>query len=221
MDGFAQRAGVGVVIHYGGDTQGVSEERGELEIVPAADVGREGHALIMEIDGAAEADAAALKGCLALPLARDPDNLLEHPIPCAFAIGGPRFAADHLVVLEERHGELGTTDVDGERIHNCAAAAKTSAGEAVPVPFFMIVTEATRLPKRTASTGDPVTASARAVPAEKLSPAPQISTGCGIGFVSQNVFSSREMTLAPFGPSVTIIRLALQCSRRTLRRSEE
>src|SRR5882724_1667455 len=216
MYSFAEGACVGVVIHDGGHAQGVGEERGELEIVPAADVGRKGHALVAEIDGAAKADAAALEGQLALPRARDTDNLLEHPITRALPIGGPRFTADHFVAFEKSHGELGTADVHCQGIHCwAAAAAKTSAGDAVPVPFFMMVTDATRLPKRTASTGEPVTASARAVPAEKLSPAPQISTGLEIGFVSQNVFSSCEMTLAPFGPSVTIIRLALQYSRKT------
>ena len=46
----------------------------------------------------------------------------------------------------------------------------------------MIVMEATRLPKRAASAGDPVTRRASDAPAEKLSPAPQMSTGLGIGF---------------------------------------
>ena len=47
----------------------------------------------------------------------------------------------------------------------------------------MIVIEATRFPKRAASTGDRVTASAIAAPAEKLSPAPQMSTGFSTAFV--------------------------------------
>src|SRR5437868_13034631 len=47
-------------------------------------------------------------------------------------------------------------------------ASRISAGDAVPVPFFMIVMEATRFPKRAASIAEPVTASATAAPAEKL-----------------------------------------------------
>ncbi len=107
-------------------------------------------------------------------------DLREHPFAPAFAVRGARFAGDHAVAVEDGHGELGAADVDGQCLHASqpASAASTSAGDAVPVPFFMIVTEATRLPKRAAAIGEPVTASARAAPAEKLSPAPQMSTGC-------------------------------------------
>jgi hypothetical protein len=41
----------------------------------------------------------------------------------------------------------------------------------------MIVTDATRFPNAAAATASPVAANAIAAPAEKLSPAPQMSTG--------------------------------------------
>ena len=62
-----------------------------------------------------------------------------------------------------------------------ATAARISWGDAVPVPFFMTVMEATMLPKLAASTGSWVTAMVSAVPAAKLSPAPQMSTGFSTG----------------------------------------
>src|SRR5690242_6854810 len=78
----------------------------------------------------------------------------------------------------------------------------------------MMVMEATRLPNSTARMGERVTARAMAAPAEKLSPAPQILTGFGIGFVSQNCFVPAPSTVTAFGPSVTINNLALQHSCR-------
>src|SRR6185437_10622142 len=46
----------------------------------------------------------------------------------------------------------------------CAIAARTSLADAVPVPRFMMVTEATVLPMRTASSGSPVSANATDAP---------------------------------------------------------
>jgi hypothetical protein len=74
---------------------------------------------------------------------------------------------------------------------------QTSSGDAVPVPFFMIVMEATRLPKRAASAGEPVTRRASDAPAEKLSPAPQISTGSATGRVRTHVRPIRSTIRTP------------------------
>ena len=48
------------------------------------------------------------------------------------------------------------------------------------MPGFITVIEATMLPKRTASSGEPVILRTAAAPAVKLSPAPQMSIGCAI-----------------------------------------
>ena len=69
-------------------------------------------------------------------------------------------------------------------------SSMTSAGEAVPVPFFMMVMAATRLPKRAACSGSPVTRKAIAAPAVKLSPAPQISTGLATGSRCDPLFAA-------------------------------
>ena len=92
-------------------------------------------------------------------------------------------------------------------------AAITSSGDAVPVPFFMIVIDATRFPNRAASTADPVTASVIAAPAEKLSPAPQISTGFSTALPGTIVWPRSSITNAPSPPNVTINDRAEVCSR--------
>jgi len=143
-------------------------------------VGREGYALLAEIDGAAKADAAALEGQLALHSRAIPDNLLEHPITRALAIGGPRFTAIILSPSKRATANLVPPMSTARVFIDWAAAAKTSAGKAVPVPFFMMVTDATRL------RNVPLRRGARdrqrqGRTAEKLSPAPQISTGFEIG----------------------------------------
>src|SRR6476660_858969 len=113
---------------------------------------RERHTLFAEIDRAAKTDAAALERKLLLPFAGNFHHLFEHPITCAGAIGRPRLSPDQFVAFEQLYRKLRAADIHGQRSH-APAASKTSAGEAVPVPFFMMVMDATRLPNRTASTG--------------------------------------------------------------------
>ena len=100
-------------------------------------------------------------------------------------------------------GELRAADVDRERVHSRRQAPPRGehlVGDAVPVPFFMIVTDATRLPNRAAVAGSPVTAQRQAAPAEKLSPAPQISTGCSTGTVVDPRLAVRHRRIsAPSG----------------------
>jgi hypothetical protein len=72
----------------------------------------------------------------------------------------------------------------------------------------MMVMEVTRLPKRAASVGEPVTLRAMEAPAEKLSPAPQMSTGWATGRVrthSSADYSGSLMGSTPSAPPVTNI----------------
>src|SRR4051812_29630678 len=68
----------------------------------------------------------------------------------------------------------------------------------------MMVIEATRLPKRTAASGSADAFSALAAPAEKLSPAPQISTGFSTRSVSTHRTPAPSTISAPLPPCVTI-----------------
>src|SRR5437870_8731635 len=210
---FGQRTRVSIVVHHGGHSQLPREELREAKIVPAANVRRKGHALLAKIHRPPEPDATTFKRRFDLPLPGDRDDLPEHPIACAFAIRRARFAFDHALALEKRDRELGPSDIHRQRIH-ARAASSTSAGEAVPVPFFMIVMDAARLPNRAASTGDRVTASTMAAAAEKLSPAPQMSTGCSMGVTGTLISSPGSTTSAPPGPSVTIINFERQHSSK-------
>src|SRR3974390_1404535 len=137
---------------------------------------------------------------------------MEHPLAPALAVGGAGDAFDHVAAIEGGHGEFGSSDVDGE---SCGSGSKngpagpslsaisTSMGVAMPVPFFMIVMDETILPNRSASSGDLVMESARAAPAEKLSPAPQISTGLSTVLVGTHRDSPSRRYMAPLGPPVT------------------
>src|ERR1035437_6299025 len=68
----------------------------------------------------------------------------------------------------------------------------------------MMVMPATRLPKRVACSGSPVTTRAIAAPALKLSPAPQMSTGWAMAFAGTHCSPLASTTSAPFPPCVTI-----------------
>ena len=142
--GFAERADVGVVIHDDGRVEKLAETLDQWKIAPAADVRRECYALALEFDRPSETDSAAFKRT---PWMDDGSDLVKHPVRTARTVGDSRLAARHTFVVKQRDAKLGPADVDGERGH---ALAKTSSGEAVPVPFFMMVMEATRLPNRAA-----------------------------------------------------------------------
>src|SRR5690242_1976192 len=97
-----------------------------------------------EIYRAAEPEPAAIEAEFAMPLASYGFDLLEHPFAAPFCIGSTRFAAYHFIVHKRRDRELGSADVNRKRRHrepwDCPrSAASTSSGEAVPVPFFMMV----------------------------------------------------------------------------------
>src|SRR5581483_7456838 len=100
---FAERAGVGIVIDRDRRIDDGMDALDEREIIPSADVRREGNALVGEIDWTAESDSAAID------IPPGPDDLFDlrdHPFGSAVAIGTPRFAADHFVVLKKRRREL-------------------------------------------------------------------------------------------------------------------
>ncbi len=108
-------------------------------------------------------------------------------------------------------GEL----TDFESCHSAFAVAwaSTSSGVAVPVPFFIIVIEATKFPKAAARSADPVTAKLIAAPAEKLSPAPQISTGFSTGRVFTHRSPASSTTITPSPACVTKRRFDCVCRK--------
>jgi hypothetical protein len=101
------------------------------------------------VDRAAEPHAAAFEVELAPPLRDDFADLREHPIAAAVFIGGARFRAHHAVAVEGRDLKFGAADIYCQNLH----FSRTSSGDAVPVPFFMMVMDATRLPNCAASIG--------------------------------------------------------------------
>ncbi len=178
MRSFPERADIRVVVHHRPHARDRLEPARQIEIAPAAHVRRERNPLLAEDHRSAESDAAALEPILVAPLGGCASKLFQHPVTAARAIGLLRLPGDHAVVFEYGDAELRAADVDGEGGHEkCPAAARISSGEAVPVPRFMMVMDAARLPNRAASTASAPAASATVIPAEKLSPAPQMSTG--------------------------------------------
>src|SRR5204862_5332099 len=105
------------------------------------------------IDGSPKANAAPVDLPHSLPAAADHRELIEHPVTAGDTISGMRFALHDLITLKQRDRELRAADVDGEDAHagQSLSAARTSSGVAVPVPFFVMVMDATRFPKRAAS----------------------------------------------------------------------
>jgi hypothetical protein len=79
-----------------------------------------------------------------------------------------------------------------------------------------MVTEAIRLPKPAAWTGESLTARARAASAEKLSPAPQMSTGLATGRVGTRFSVPSSMTSTPSAPCVMISTRLRTCRRSRL-----
>src|ERR1035441_4236160 len=122
-----------------------------------------------------------------------------------FSLPPPRFfltfsGSGYLDGQRHFHHWLGDA---GGGVSNRYHASKTSCGDAVPVPFFMMVMPATRLPNLAASRGSPVTRRAMAAPALKLSPAPQMSTGLATAFAGTHCSPPSSTTSAPFPPCVT------------------
>src|SRR5713226_6454762 len=152
--------------------------------------------LLTKIHGPAESNAAGIPLAIRpLPSGGDGNNLFHHPCGAAFTVCAVRFTFQHAIAIENGHAEFGAANVDRECNHS-PDAASTSAALAVPVPCFMMVMDATRFPTRAASVADPVIASATAAPAEKLSPAPQMSRGFSTARAgtSVSVFSSTTRT---------------------------
>src|ERR1035438_339336 len=121
-----------------------------------------------------------------------------------------------------QHGEMriGGIGYDDKAVHESfsygsGTRSSTSLGEAVPVPFFMMVMEAARLPKLAAAIGSPVAFNARAAPAEKLSPAPQMSTGFAMFRERDHTVPPSPATMAPSPPAV----IARKGASRNLRSS--
>ena len=79
-----------------------------------------------------------------------------------------------------------------------------------------MVMDATRFPKRAASTADPVIASAMAAPAEKLSPAPHTSTGSSTARGGTRTAEVSSTTSTPCGPFVTNINFERVLSAQAL-----
>src|SRR3954451_5342737 len=77
-------------------------------------MGREYYALGSEIDRSAEADPAPLELEIAAPCGGEFGDAGGHPLPAAGGVGGARLAAGHPGGVEDRHGEFGAADIDGE-----------------------------------------------------------------------------------------------------------
>src|SRR5580704_16168928 len=163
---------------------------------------RERDSLAFELHWSAESNATAIEVIGALPVFEDGCDLPQHPFRAAFAIGGAGCALQHASAFEDRHAEFGPADINSQRNH-WGTAANTSAGVATPVPCLMIVTDATKFPNCAASVADPVIASAMAAPAEKLSPAPQMSTGFSTNRAGTNVSDPSSTTTTPRSALVT------------------
>src|SRR6516225_2997857 len=125
----------------------------QRKILPSAHMRRQDYFLLGKIHRTPEADAAAVDARLAPPLRDDRIDLRDHPRAAPFTIGCTRFAFRHAVTVKESDREFRSADVDCQSIHEIA---RISSGEAVPVPFFMIVIEATKFPNRAASMPEPV-----------------------------------------------------------------
>ena len=134
-----------------------------------------------------------------------PERLWRGPFVRPVAGQEPPTGPDHYdVVFTFQHGRLVDASPGLRKLRNSQPYHRTSSGLAVPVPLFIMVMDATRLPKRAASMGLPVTFRVRAAPAEKLSPAPQMSTGCWMLSVGTKAEPVAVTTSAPSAPYVTI-----------------
>ncbi len=110
----------------------------QRKIPPAGNMRRQSDALMCEIDRSAETDTATVTF---RPVADDARDFRQHPLWTSLAIRDMGRAMRHAAAVEERDGKLRSADVNRQRVaHPCSS----SVGLTVPVPFFMMVCDATR-----------------------------------------------------------------------------